>query len=125
MPATKNFSAEEFKCRCGCLVNSTEIELLYALQAVRDITEESIKISSGYRCASHNKAVGGSEKSSHLRGLACDISVPSSAYAFKIMRAIIVSNRFKRIGYGKMNSGELVLHLDIDSSKVQEVLWGY
>lgn len=125
MSGTKNFSAEEFKCRCGCSVNSIDMELLYALQAVRDITQQSINISSGYRCDSHNEAVGGSDNSSHLRGLACDIAISNSSEAFILMRALIVSNRFKRIGYGKMNSGELVLHVDIDSSKVQEVLWGY
>ena len=125
MSRNENFTSDEFKCHCGCTENLIAMELLYAMQAVRDITEKPIKISSGYRCDSHNKAVGGSDNSSHLRGLACDIAISSSSEAFILMRALIVSNRFKRIGYGKMNSGELVLHVDIDSSKVQEVLWGY
>jgi uncharacterized protein YcbK (DUF882 family) len=125
MSGTKNFNADEFKCHCGCSENSVDMSLLYALQAVRDIIEIPMKISSGYRCVDHNKDVGGADTSSHLRGLAADIAVYNSSQAFILMRGIIISNRFKRIGYGKMNSGELVLHVDIDSTKVQEVLWGY
>ena len=125
MSGTKNFNADEFKCHCACSENSVDMSLLYALQAVRDIIEIPMKISSGYRCVDHNKDVGGADTSSHLRGLAADIAVYNSSQAFILMRGIIISNRFKRIGYGKMNSGELVLHVDIDSTKVQEVLWGY
>ena len=125
MSKTENFTSNEFKCSCGCPENLIDMNLLHALQVVRNIIEIPIKISSGYRCVDHNKAVGGSDNSSHLRGLACDIAISNSSEAFILMRGIIICNRFKRIGYGKMNSGELVLHVDIDSTKAQEVLWGY
>tara|TARA_R110000787_G_scaffold104340_8_gene211240 strand:- start:7320 stop:7688 length:369 start_codon:yes stop_codon:yes gene_type:complete len=119
-----NFSLSELECSCGCPENLTKVELLDALQAVRDILDKPMKITSGYRCAFHNKGVGGSESSSHLFGTAADIYVPSSNYGYEIMRAIFLSQSFCRVGYGKM-SGTLVLHVDIDSNKASPVLWGY
>ena len=35
-----------------------------------------ITVSSGYRCPELNKAIGGSETSAHMKGLAADINVP-------------------------------------------------
>ena len=122
---TKNFALEEFACQCPCRSNHTKLDLLYSLQHVRDIFEEAMVISSGYRCAKHNKEEGGSEDSSHIKGLAADIVIPTPTYAFALMRAIMVTNRFNRVGFGKLPSGTLVLHLDIDKDKVQDVLWGY
>mgnify|MGYP002700500222 FL=1 len=119
-----NFSLSEFACACGCPENHTKLGLLTALQEVRDIFGRGIKIASGYRCEFHNKGVGGSPKSSHILGLAADIVIPDSVYAFQLMKAIFDSGRFQRVGYGKM-SGTLVLHVDVDLDKPQEVLWGY
>lgn len=45
------------------------------LQAVRDIINMPIVITSGYRTKEHNKAVGGAESSLHLEGLAADVVV--------------------------------------------------
>lgn len=46
------------------------------LQPLRDYLGVPIKIHSGYRSASLNKKVGGSQTSDHLTGRAVDISVP-------------------------------------------------
>ena len=124
MPETPNFTLSEFACSCGCSENRTKLGLLSALQEVRDLFGRGIKIASGYRCEFHNKGVGGSPKSSHILGLAADIAIPDSSYAFHLMKAIFESHRFQRVGYGKM-SGTLVLHVDIDLDKSQKVLWGY
>lgn len=125
MSGTPNFRLEEFMCPCGnCSSNHTKLGLLTALQEVRDILKEPISIVSGFRCAAHNKTVGGSETSSHLYGLAADLKIHDSKYAFKLMKAIFRSNRFERIGYGKMD-GTLCLHVDIDYDKPKERLWGY
>jgi zinc D-Ala-D-Ala carboxypeptidase len=120
----KNFKRDEFKCRCGCNENEIQINVLYYLQTVRNILDEPITVTSGYRCEDHNAFVGGSPTSSHRSGTAADLAISDSGYGFRLMEAIFVSNRFKRVGYGKMG-GVLVLHVDIDSSKDQEVLWGY
>lgn len=45
------------------------------LEQVRAAVGLPIRVSSGYRCAALNRAVGGSPNSAHVNGLAADISV--------------------------------------------------
>jgi len=124
---TKNFSFEEFKCPC-CGQGGVKLELLYALQRVRDCLkpDDVMEITSGYRCPIYNSSprIGSNDTSSHVKGLAADIKIDSSGKAFRIMEAIMKTDAFKRVGFGKMGE-TLVLHVDIDSNKVQNVLWGY
>lgn len=112
-------------CPC-CGRNEVRMELLYALQRARDYLDpnDAMKIASGYRCPDHNRAVGGKNTSSHIKGLAVDIFIDSSSKAFRVMQAIFMTNAFVRIGFGKLE-GKVVLHVDIDSDKATEVLWGY
>lgn len=71
---SKNFSRHEFECPC-CKVNVVDYELLNALEAVRAHFGESVAVTSGYRCDTHNKKVGGGKHSQHLLGKAADIKV--------------------------------------------------
>lgn len=69
-----NFKKAEFKCPCGkCNGYGDGIasSLLVTLQKLRD-KYGKLQITSGYRCASHNKAVGGSTNSKHTKGQAAD-----------------------------------------------------
>lgn len=49
-----------------------------ALEKVRAIAGKPIVVTSGYRCAALNKAVGGAADSYHVKGLAADINRPGS-----------------------------------------------
>lgn len=71
---TKNFTKSEFECPCGCGQQSVDTELAEKLQLIRDKVGKKIKITSGYRCITHNasKKVQGSRTSKHLYGLAAD-----------------------------------------------------
>ena len=120
---TENFRSEEFECPC-CGKNEIQLILLSCLQEVRNDFGRSIKITSGYRCYNHNKEVGGSPSSSHIKGVAADIRIYDSDQAFRIMKSIYATDKFHRIGYGKMN-GVLTLHVDLDEVKIQHILWGY
>jgi uncharacterized protein YcbK (DUF882 family) len=75
---------------------------------------ERIKVNSGYRCKKHNAEVGGSETSSHLKGLAWDVDCDPSNLRYRILRAVILSG-ISRIGIGKG-----YIHLDIDRGKDKE-----
>ena len=76
---TKNFHADEFKCKDGTPVpdeyRNNLIELATNLQVLRDVLKRPIQITSGYRSPAHNKKVGGASKSSHLTAKAADIKV--------------------------------------------------
>ena len=81
---TKNFKIDEFKCKgnlrgCDCKmpddVYKNIQELAENLQIIRDQLQEPIKINSAYRCENHNRKIGGTSKSQHLKGKAADIVV--------------------------------------------------
>ena len=69
---TKNFNRSEFQCSCGCGQQSVDMELAEKLQLLRDKVDRPLKITSGYRCITHNAAVGGSQNSKHRYGMAAD-----------------------------------------------------
>ena len=71
---SKNFSRHEFGCRCCGLADINQ-RLVNALQELRDLAGLPVRISSGYRCPEHNRAIGGAPRSQHLLGTAADISV--------------------------------------------------
>lgn len=73
---SKNLSRSEFKCNCGqCDYDTVDAELVSVIQDVRDHFNMAITITSGNRCPTHNKNVGGAKSSYHLRGRAADILV--------------------------------------------------
>ena len=73
---SENFRAGEFRCKCGrCKTALVDDVLVAQLQAIRNHFGKSVNITSGYRCSSHNKAVGGDPNSSHMQGMAADIVV--------------------------------------------------
>jgi hypothetical protein len=45
----------------------------WVLQPLREMLDTPIIVSSGYRCEALNKAIGGSEASQHMNGMAADI----------------------------------------------------
>lgn len=92
---------------------------LSMLDEARHIANIPFKINSGYRTKERNKKVGGVKSSSHLKGLACDISCIDSRSRFIILNALIDAG-FTRIGIAKT-----FIHCDIDIDKVQQVIWVY
>jgi len=68
-----HFSRSEFRCKhCGALVGPDK-RLVALLERIRALTGEPLVVVSGYRCATHNRAIGGARTSQHLRGTAADI----------------------------------------------------
>lgn len=80
---SKNFRVSEFACHGGGCCSTVKIDskLVDYLQEIRDHFGKPVTINSGYRCAKHNKAVGGATGSYHTKGMAADIAVEDVAPA--------------------------------------------
>ncbi|OFW47581.1 MAG: hypothetical protein A2163_00740 [Actinobacteria bacterium RBG_13_35_12] len=115
---TKNFKREDFNCKCGCGLNNISMLLVELLQEARDELVYPITISSGCRCESHNKHVGGKPESEHLIGLGVDVGCHTSQYRYLILPLLL--KRFNRVGIGSN-----FIHIGIDKFKPQDVVWIY
>ena len=70
-----SFTVREFRCRDGSDTIMVDQALPVLLQAIREHFGKPVTITSGYRTAAHNAAVGGAKSSQHLLGRAADIQV--------------------------------------------------
>lgn len=61
------------------------------LDPLREIINVPIYINSGYRCGRLNRAVGGSNNSQHMRGLAADISFGKNEHLCEWIYSILKS----------------------------------
>lgn len=109
-----NFTRAELNCKCGCVTpDHVERELTLLASDLERLREElggkPLGVVSGYRCARHNKAVGGASQSQHMTGKAADLLVPHGAQN----RYRNAANRvpaFKRGGIGVYPHGGV--HVD-------------
>lgn len=74
---SKNFKVSEFACHGNgcCSTVLIDEQLVTYVQKIRDHFGKSITITSGYRCPTHNRNVGGASGSRHAKGQAADIVV--------------------------------------------------
>lgn len=74
---SENFNSTEFDCHGkGCCCDTViDLETVDILQEIRNRFGKAVTVNSGYRCKTHNTAVGGASKSKHLSGMAADIAV--------------------------------------------------
>ena len=96
---SKNFTRKDFKCPCGCSRQMVDSELVEKLQAIRDKLGKAIKVTSGYRCITHNasKTVGGSPNSKHRYGMAADWRMVDRSIN-PVALGIIAAQYFKAVG---------------------------
>ena len=99
MSTLRFFKPEEFACKCGCGRGYDDMDagLLRMLDEARALAGIPFSLSSAFRCAKHNKAVGGVADSAHTHGYAVDIKCTSSHYRFRIISALLEAG-FRRIG---------------------------
>ena len=116
----KHFNYSEFDSPdvqgSGQLMDKTLLEML---DEVRDKFDKPIHINSGFRTPAHNETVGGVETSSHLKGLAVDISCNTSKDKFDLVNCLL------DVGFSRIGIANSFIHVDIDPDKAQGVIWTY
>lgn len=89
------------------------------LDRIRERVGFPLIINSGYRTPEHNARVGGMPNSAHLRGHAADIRALTDGQRRAIAQAAIAEG-ITRIGWART-----YIHLDVDPTLPQRVVWGY
>jgi len=119
---SKNFSAEEFFCKCGLCPKKYPHEVLIdTLQNVRRLTDIPMVITSGVRCEKYNKQVGGMVGSRHVHGLAADIECNNGIDRFILIREFMKQPKIRGIGVYRQ-----FIHIDVKTDKRErKVIWGY
>lgn len=119
---TTNFYLAEFQSHDGAempdKVKPNIQALANELQVLRDFVGEPVRVLSGYRSPSHNKAVGGVRNSQHVKGNAADIIVRSKSpqELYDIIEELIEKGKMKQGGLGLYPS---FVHYDIRGTKVR------
>lgn len=70
------FTLSEFECHCKrpqCTTTLLDDELVAGLEQLADVLGKP-RVNSGFRCAEHNREVGGLPDSQHLLGHAADVA---------------------------------------------------
>jgi uncharacterized protein YcbK (DUF882 family) len=116
----KHFNYSEFDSPdvqgSGQLMDKAFLDML---DEVRDKYDKPININSGFRTPAHNEAVGGKNDSSHLLGLAADISCNKSKDRFDLINCLL------DVGINRIGIASTFIHVDIDKNKTQNVIWTY
>ena len=113
------FDTSEFDCPIAGQGDKMDKNFLKLLDEARHIADVPFRITSGYRCPEHNKAVGGVPGSSHTKFVACDIHCDNSA-----RRYLIVSSLMK-VGLRRIGISDNFIHVDMDYDKPQKLIWTY
>jgi len=117
----KHFNISEFYCKCDREHDKQLVseKLILLLDIARDRASVAFRITSGYRCPEHNNEVDGVSDSAHVKGLAADIKAESSTIRWKILTELT------KVGFSRIGIHKSFIHVDIDDSREQEVVWVY
>ena len=112
-----NFNSSEFDCHGSGCCSSTLVDdkLVTYLQQIREHFGKPVNISSGYRCTTHNKNIGGATNSRHSKGQAADIYITgvTPAEIAKYAESIGILG----IGLYETNSDGFFVHVDTRETK--------
>ena len=114
---SKNFNSKEFDCHGKGCCSETQVDeqLVEYVQKIRDHFGKPVNISSGYRCAKHNKSAGGATASRHIKGQAADIYIEDVAPAE--IAKFAESIGIKGIGLYETKDDGFFVHVDTRETK--------
>lgn len=113
---SEHFNVKEFQCKCGqkhvTKINGQLVEKLERLYSA--LGAKKGIITSGYRCPTHDKNVGGNGNGQHTKGNACDIIFYDQDG--KPISSKIVSCKAQDLGFGgiaNITNEYIYTHLDV------------
>ena len=111
----RHFRKSEFTCKCGCGLNNIDLKLVEILDNIREHFGKPVIVTSGCRCSTHNKRVGGVQGSRHVLGKASDIYVQgvSSIELLKYTQSLVNQGK-ARYTYTNNSNMNGVVHIDIE-----------
>lgn len=104
-----HFNKKEFACK-DCGESNINMDLVFALEQLRDIVQKPIIVHSAYRCPEKNAAVGGVSQSQHMLGNAADINIPGLTVQ-EMYDAAMQVPAFKGGGIGVYDTN--FIHVDV------------
>tara|TARA_R110002126_G_scaffold116634_3_gene256100 strand:+ start:57 stop:440 length:384 start_codon:yes stop_codon:yes gene_type:complete len=119
-----HFLKEEFDCK-HCGANDMKPQFVQILEDLRTDFGKPIAISSGYRCAYHNKAVSGSgENGPHTTGRAADILINGSNAL--TMLSLALDAGVRRVGVSQKGlMRDRFIHIDTSLTHPSPAIWSY
>lgn len=105
----RNFTEKEVR---GLVIN-----FVMLLDDARDLAGVPFIITSGYRTAQQDAELGAQPNGAHTKGLAVDLRCRDSRTRYLIINALLKTG-FRRIGDEKDH-----IHVDMDATKDQNVIW--
>lgn len=105
MNITTHFSAKELECPC-CHVATMDTAFMDKLEKLRVAYGNPITINSGFRCAKHNRDVGGAPASYHMQGKAVDIKVNTKKQRYDLVKLAL------QLGFTGCEISPAHIHLD-------------
>jgi zinc D-Ala-D-Ala carboxypeptidase len=93
-------------------------DFLAKLDEAREYSGIPFIINSAYRSPEHPESIK-NPTSSHIKGLAVDISVKDSRQRFLVLNALI------HVGFSRIGVAGTFIHVDLDLDKSQNVIWTY
>ena len=109
----KYFKRNEFTCKCGCGFNHIDISLVKMLDKIREHYGKPIVITSGVRCVTHNRKVGGTSQSYHVKNKAADFYV-KGVNVYEVLRfcQTLVNQRVLNYTYTNNTTMKGCVHID-------------
>lgn len=116
---TQHFNVSEFRCKCGgtheTILNPELPKKLESLYSTLKCSK--IIINSGYRCYTHDRAVGGSGRGEHVNGNAADIvCYDKDGNRISSKKVCCAAQDLKFGGIANIDATYTAAHVDVRSS---------
>lgn len=99
-------------------LDKMDANFLSKLDEAREYAGIPFKINSAYRSPTHPESIK-NPTSSHIKGLAVDISVKDSRTRFIVLNALI------QVGFTRIGIADTFIHVDLSVDKSNKVIWTY